>query len=347
MRPMPEAVSHHRLDGLESDNLLAFLALLGLLRSLDAADREREEDQKLRPRAYWDTARLPLRPVLCIARPATREDLGKVASRGVEILASVSLLRKHKDLSYTHSESRNLFENAAHAATAWDRNIADLLASLISDVAVRNNKSDGDARVDPTPLCLLFGQGHQHFLERLVSVPLQPAPPPRGTDKLAKAPSGGQCLTEALFVPWHRSDLTFSFRWDPEENLRYALMPGDPGDPLYKRATQHGANRLAAVALPLLTLVPQSRAGRVRPSVIGGHFDSQGFSFSWPIWKSAATLSAIRTLLSHPDLRTTNGLAHLGVDHVLTARRITTGNFMNFTRATPEAESQASIIGRS
>ena len=37
----------HRLDGLESDNLLAFLALLGLLRALEAAD------STLHPRAAW------------------------------------------------------------------------------------------------------------------------------------------------------------------------------------------------------------------------------------------------------------------------------------------------------
>ena len=39
----------HRLDGLEPDNLLAFLALLGLLRALDAARPD------WRARAYWRT----------------------------------------------------------------------------------------------------------------------------------------------------------------------------------------------------------------------------------------------------------------------------------------------------
>jgi hypothetical protein len=31
--------------------------------------------------------------------------------------------------------------------------------------------------IQPTPLCLQFGQGHQHFLERLADVPRQPSPP--------------------------------------------------------------------------------------------------------------------------------------------------------------------------
>jgi hypothetical protein len=38
-------------------------------------------------------------------------------------------------------------------------------------------------------------------------------------------------------------------------------------------------------------------------------------------------------MLGHPDLRKIDGLAHLSVDHALTARRISVGKFMNFTRA--------------
>jgi hypothetical protein len=46
-----------RLDGLEPDNLLAFLALLGLLRALDT----RRPDWH--SRAGWDLNQPPLRPI--------------------------------------------------------------------------------------------------------------------------------------------------------------------------------------------------------------------------------------------------------------------------------------------
>ena len=46
----------HRLDGLEPDNLLAFMALLGLLRTLE------EARPGWRPRASWTVAEPPLRP---------------------------------------------------------------------------------------------------------------------------------------------------------------------------------------------------------------------------------------------------------------------------------------------
>jgi hypothetical protein len=330
---MTEAVTRHRLDGLEPDNLLAFLALLGLLRTLEAADRAQVERSKLRPRVFWDLELPPLRPVLSVARPATRNDVAEAASNGVSILTSANSFGDRKDLNYTRSEARGMLERAAYNATATDHNAADLLASLMNDAAVKDDKNSETATIDPTPFCLLFGQGHQHFLERLVQVPIEPAPPPRGKGRAALTISGADCLQEALFAPWHRSDPTFSFRWDPDEDARHALMPGDPTDPDYKSGTQHGANRLAAFGLAAITLVPETRAGRIRPRVLGGSFSRQGFSFSWPIWKEPATLSAIRALIGHTDLHKPGGLVHLGVDHVLTAKRISVGKFMNFARA--------------
>ncbi len=67
----------HRLDGLEPDNLLAFLALLGLLRAL-----ERAKGEAWRPRAFWDVDRRPLRPVLTLAEPATPEEIAAAARKG-------------------------------------------------------------------------------------------------------------------------------------------------------------------------------------------------------------------------------------------------------------------------
>jgi len=323
--------SRFRLVGLEPDNLLAFLALLGLLRALEAADRACAVEEKLWPRAAWDLDRPPLRPVLMVARDTQEDDIVQRANRGVEILSAAHDFDERKDLTYSAEESRTLLGREARAARSAASDRADLLAALMSDGAIKENKDS----IDPTPLCLLFGQGHQHFLERLGRVPSEAAPPPRGRGKSAVTLSGGQCLGEALFRPWHRQDPTSSFRWDPEEDVRYALMAGDPTDAAYKEGTQHGANRLAAVALAVLTVAPETRGARVRPAVVGGAFGRDGFSFAWPIWREPATLQTIRALLSHPDARKPGALPHLGVDHVLVARRISVGKFMNFTRARP------------
>jgi hypothetical protein len=324
--------SCHRLEGLEPDNLLAFLALLGLLRALETADQGSPENDSLRPRAAWDIDAPPLRPKLFVARGTGREEVTERAARGLELLAAAHDFGWRKDLNHSREECRTLLQQGAKAARFDARERADLLAALMSDAAIKDDKKEP---IDPTPLCLLFGQGHQHFLDRLASVPQESAPPSRGNGKRTTVLSASECLGEALFQPWHRDDQTFSFRWDPEEDVRYALMAGDPTDAAYKSGTQHGANRLAAISLAALTLVPEMRAGRVRPSIVGGAFGADGFSFAWPIWGEPATFSAIRALLAHRELRKPGSLAHLGVDHVMVAWRISVGKFTNFSRARP------------
>lgn len=332
-----DSKTRHRLDGLEPDNLLAFLALLGLLRALEATDQKNEPARKLHPRVSWSIDEPPLRPALHTARAATDEEIAEAAAEGLDVLARDHDFEGRADLNYPYREARRLLKETTASIARSGRGRADLLAALMSDAAVKEDRNPEAAPIDPTPLCLLFGQGHQHFLDRLAKVPAEPAPPPRGGRKAKIELTAAECLAEALFEPWRREDPTFSFRWDPEEDVRYALMAGDPTAAAYKAGTQHGANRLAAIGLATLTLAPEMRAGRVRPAILGGEFGADGFSFAWPVWREPASLAAIRAMLGHPDLRKTDGLAHLGVEEVLVAKRISVGKFMNFTRARPLA----------
>jgi hypothetical protein len=97
---------------------------------------------------------------------------------------------------------------------------------------------------------------------------------------------------------------------------------------------EHGANVLAAVGLPVLTVVPTQQNRQVRLQVLGGS-STGAFSFAWPIWQEPASLSSIRSLLSHPDLRARGALAHLGVDHVRVTSRINPplSKYANFSSA--------------
>lgn len=317
---MTKARRELRLEGLEPDNLLAFLALLGLLRALETAR------PAWRPRACWDVDRPPLRPVLQLRQSVTEAEVCECAAEGVAALARAHDFGGKADLNHTLAEARA----ALAAARADDRPAADLFAALLSDAAVKIEQGKRTDQVEATPLCLLFGQGHQHFLDRLAAVPRQPAPPPRGRGKKAVELSAAETLAEALFQPWARVDPTFSFRWDSAEDVRYALMFGDPSNAANKEGAQHGANRLAAVGLPALTAAPVRRGGQVRLGVLGGSWDG-GFTFAWPIWRDPAGLDAVRALLAHPELRKPGALAHLSVDHVRQARRHSVGKFMNFT----------------
>jgi hypothetical protein len=324
---MTEPSRSLRLDGLEPDNLLAFLALLGLLRALEMVRGA------WCPRAAWDLDDPPLRPVLVLSEAQTAMTACEAASEGAATLAAdynfpqsaESEAGAQSDLNYAQKTARELLTRAAESQ---DRQCADLWSALMCDAAAKNDK------VEATPLCLLFGQGHQHFLERLASVPKTEAAPPRGRGRKAVTLTAAETLHEALFQPWTRQDPTPAFRWDPAEDVRYALRADDPSGE--KSTTQHGANRLAALGLAALTVTPVQRGERVRLHVLGGAFDRNEFAFYWPIWKDPTSLAGIRAVIGHPDLSSgPRALAHLGVVEVRRTVRIGVGKFMNFTRADP------------
>jgi hypothetical protein len=328
---MTEPRCRHRLEGLEADNLLAFLALLGLLRALEVARPD------WRPRAGWEVDAAPARPFLKLHEPVTHATICDAAAEGATLLARdyifpVGIERDSEprnDLDYPKDGARALLQRAANGEHSRR---AELLSALMCDAAEKEGK------IEATPLCLLFGQGHQHFLDRLAKVPQAEAPPPRGRGKKVVSLTASEALYEALFAPWTRQDPTPSFRWDPAEDVRYALRADDPSG--VKSTTQHGANRLAALRLSVLTVVPCQRADRVRLQVMGGTLERNEIALHWPIWRDPASLPAIRALLSHPSLaEDPAALAHLGVVEVRRARRISVGKFMNFTRAEPVVRS--------
>ncbi|HEY1244716.1 MAG TPA: hypothetical protein VGF29_07780 [Hyphomicrobiaceae bacterium] len=321
---MTEPRREHRLDGLEPDNLLAFLALLGLLRALETARSD------WRPRVTWDVEAPPPRPRLFLAQSQTQAAVCAAAAEGAAELAHDYAFPEsgeddapRRDLDYAKGTARSLLRRAANGGS---RRYTDLLSALMCDAAGK------DDRIEATPLCLLFGQGHQHFLDRLAAVPRAEAPPVRGRGRSQVRLTAAETLQEALFAPWARQDPTPAFRWDPAEDVRYALRADDPsGD---KSTTQHGANRLAALGLPVLAVTPLQRGGRVRLQLVAGTFERNELAMHWPIWREPIGLAAIRALLTHPDLPDgPAALTHLGVVEVRRARRIGVGKFMNFTRA--------------
>src|ERR1051326_8685818 len=121
------AASRHRLDGLEPDNLLAFLALLGLLRALEAADRGCAPQEMIRPRAAWDIDNPPLRPKLLLSRDATRDDIVRFANAGIAALAPANDFGDQRNLEYSRRDCRSLLTQAAHDAAMDRRQHADVL----------------------------------------------------------------------------------------------------------------------------------------------------------------------------------------------------------------------------
>ena len=137
---MSDPSRRHRLDGLEPDNLLAFLALLGLLGALDAC----------RPdwfsRAAWDLNRPPLRPFLTVAEAVTREMICEAGAQGIASLVAGIEFGSAADLKLEASEARKLLSRAS--AEQEETYLAALCAALMSDAALDQEM----ARIEPTPL---------------------------------------------------------------------------------------------------------------------------------------------------------------------------------------------------
>ena len=320
----------HRLDGLEPDNLLAWLALLGLLRSLEHARRA------WHPRAAWTIERPPLRPRLHLRTAATRGELLDSIAEGLAALSELHEFAGAELRLPAGDETRDLLAFGARGP----RYAADLWAALGSDAA----KTRDQAQLEATPLCLMFGAGHQHFMARLAEVPRTQAPPPRRDVPGNVTKTERESLAEALFAPWTRPDNTKGFRWDAAEDVRHAHRAGDPADRATRETTQHGANRLAAIGFSVMTVVPQRRGATVRLGLVGGSRTRAGeWQFTWPIWRAPATLATIRALLVHPGVHDPVTQAALGIAELRTARRIRSDRYRNVTRARAASSASAPV----
>ena len=314
----------HRLDGLQPDSLLGFLAVLGLLRCLEEARPD------WWPRVSWTVDAPPVRPALQVAEPVTAKDVATAAAEGLNRLAAHHRFPQ-KDLKLP----RAVAASKLHSAARGGGYPAELWASLVSDAAPKDFADCKDG-VQPTPLCLLLGQSHQHFLERLDRVPNAATPPARGKGRKRLEISETDCLAETLFAPWLRPDpITSSFRWDPAEDVRYAYRANDPTKAKTKATTQHGANRLAAIGASVLTVVPRRLGQDVGLVVRGGPRRNRRFTFEWPIWRHPVSLAGVKALLTHPRLNEPGVRSAFGVTEVRRTRRISVAKNMNFTRAMP------------
>ena len=95
---MTDKLHRYRLEGLEPDNLLAFFALLGLLRALEISNPQ------WRSRAAWDLDHPPLRAVLFIAEAATRDAICEATAEGIKKLVSTHHFGSATDLKFTVHE---------------------------------------------------------------------------------------------------------------------------------------------------------------------------------------------------------------------------------------------------
>jgi hypothetical protein len=301
------------LAGLEVDNLLAFLALMGLLRALEHAE------PSWTAMASWTGP--PWRARLHLGAEVSTRAIAEAACRGIDAIAACFDADGRANVTFELKEFRGYAERMRGDAVR-----ASLAAALTAE---HPEKRTGGLQA--APVVMMFGQGHQNFLDRLLEVPRGDLPSRHR--KLKRPPDfrDPAMVEAALFSLWTRSDDSDGFRWDPEDDQRYALRHGDPSSEGAAK-TVHGANRLAAIGFLSFACAPGAHL-----MARGSGRDDDGVYFAWPVWTRPLGRRSIETFLSHADLLAgrVDKLAPLGIAEVYRARRIANGKFMNVSRAMP------------
>jgi hypothetical protein len=300
------------LRGLDGRNLLAFLAALGTQVSLDrkAPGARLSWDA----RTFRPTIHLASGSDLGVGTPGSEEHVVSLVECGLRELARVEnrfpwqgstgkppckcgIGGDIKGISRAQLRQEAL-EPAARTAreNPSDRSWADFVAGLASD-AVGSAKKEAY-----TALCVITGDGHQHFLGFMRDLCGQVT---------------AEHLKATLFAPWQYREEGRSFRWDPGDDRRYALRASDPSKgPDKKIPSMWGASRLAFEALACLPCHPMRR--RLRTT---GFEDER--VFHWPLWLPPVSLSTLRGLLAHPGIleRDAATLAAMDVFAIASSRK--------------------------
>ena len=287
------------LSGLGRSNPLAFLALLGLLRCLEGGGWS--------PRVAWRDKS----PVLYLSGNVTEKQVVSKAMMGLKEYSSkmkfgciknlktedhndgkVSEQQKGEECDIEKKKSKDCPE-IPHTCIKNLKTLSEfremqktvdpeIIAALGSDGSLKKGK--GKSSIEPTPLCMMFGSGHQNFLERLdnaVSV---------NDDE---EPDVSKMIHDALFRSWERKESKMLFRWDPDEYRPHAYRLNDPTSE--DASGVEGANRLAAIGFTAYCCVPTT-----------GGLETVSYNNNtlyWPIWNVEISLAAIVCIMRHPHIR--------------------------------------------
>jgi len=308
------------LPGLSGANLLGFLAALGVLRTatLIWGPGSVQMDWTL-INSTW-CPRLFLNDVI---------DETNLASRlATQLMAAEQLnaFQLGNDLNLEIAAYRQALQAAQQTCQPSNRQDVDFLSAFGCEAveATTNGKSNG--HISDTAFRTMSGAGHQHFL---------------GTIRTFIVDTKEEHLRKVLFEDWQYDDPLekHSMRWDPLDDIRYALRWANPSGDKDRKITgsMWGANRLAIEALPLFPAFPA--ANRLVTTGFIEQRKRHPARFTWPIWEGPVNMDCVRSLLSMSELQEPvpdrQQLSPLGIVEIFRSERITQGKFRNFTSARP------------
>jgi CRISPR-associated endonuclease/helicase Cas3 len=263
------------------------------------------KDRKLRGSARNAAIAAEVEPLQRVANEARAKWL-----QALDAAVPAPFLSLGKTLAVTEAEFRSFASRSAerlHTDGQRARSDVDFVTAFGCETCLLRS-----GRIVPTEFQLITGSGHQYFLETLST--------------LMERVTAEQ-IRRCLFGPWGYADPRLSFRWDPLDDRRYAYGWGDPSDDYVR--TEHGANLLAAFALPLLPLIPTSHG----PATTGFDPEADPPAFTWPIWSCALSVDSVRSLLACGELHRAQPdrgqLLDVGIADAFRVHKIEVGSGLN------------------
>jgi hypothetical protein len=296
------------LHGLVGSNPLAFMAAIGLLRTLSIVRPEADAKMSWIHKGLW-------RPVL---HCAACKDQHSLVQTLMEYNEQLKLSSNDPDavrfdftrLGHIIGVKADVFDAFSQQALLWAgdtvplplrREPLDFVAAYGSSCCLSKKET-----VEPTLFSFSNGQGNQWLLEAFRTI----------RDSLCE-----QDLQRTLFDHWTYSDPRPTLRWDPRDCRLYALMASDPSGGQEPIQTMKAANYLAFLSLSMLPTMP----GADGLKTAGFAKMSNGWFWSWPIWDVPVGIDCIRSLLTlaalHKEVPERSELAAFGIKQVCRSKR--------------------------
>lgn len=304
-------------EGLDSQNLLGFLAALGALVIGQEAFYSSRPSSRLTLgwRTYpWQgpggsRRGLGERPVWTSDAPLSKEVFLEGLLQGLKSRQSAPELNgMGDDLAVPATVFRDMLLTALEAASPPQRLSIDLACAFGTELYPVLQA--GKENIQDTAFRTMSGAGHQHFLKTMRDL--------IGCVEVSH-------LNAALFEPWRYTDERLSLRWDSADDRRYALRATNPSSDTPR--TQWGANVLAAMGLACFPCAVEGK--RLQTSGF------EGRKLRWPVWEHGIPLPVVRSLLNHPALWTleSDTLEGLGIQRIFECERLNLDKFRSFSPA--------------
>ena len=276
------------MPGPRATSLLGFMSLIGLLRAIEASSNGGHRGaadkggtgMRQQPRLSWDDGLVPRLHVDVgggYGDAVVRDMIASWAAQGIELIG--------KKMKFP---GPNVGVEIGEFAM-WQRDMDhEAVMSIGSDACTKRNDRN---KADSTPLCMMYGSGHQKFLDRL--------------ERATTVDDGNRVsvrmeIDRAMFFKWTYTDTLpkIAFRWDPTEYHPHALQAVSPAQDDIR--TVNGANRLAAVGLAAFVCCP-GRAGRLE-TVGCLPRRKRLVDVLWPVWRDPLSLAAIRAAMGMREI---------------------------------------------